>query len=144
MKFTTAEVKQNTPFIYSGECVLFSSNNKFYCLSIQSAPVSFPTGSYQPSIMTHPTNRVDPAGMLPHGDMKGAAYHPVPAVSSHNNAPGTVLRDDLTQAKYTVPGHYQPHTTHESPHDHKDLFSHPGSIPVFGKLSISTQVSWCF
>ena len=102
-------------------------------MSTQSAAVSFPTGSHQPLVMTHPTNRVDPAGMLPPGHMKAAAYQPVPAVSSYNNAPGTVLRDDLTQAKYAVPGHYQPHTTGESPHDLKDPFSHPEHIPVFGK-----------
>ena len=83
--------------------------------------------------MTHPTNSVDHAGMLPPGHMKAAAYHPVPALSSYNNAQGTVLRDDLTQAKYAVPGHYQPHTTGESPHDLKDPFSHPEHIPVFGK-----------
>jgi len=89
--------------------------------------------------MAHPSNRVDPAGMVPTGHMKAAAYHLVPAVPIHSNTSGS--RDDLTQAKYTVPGQYQPHTTHESSHDHKDLFSHPGSIPVFGKLSSSTQVS---
>ena len=80
--------------------------------------------------------------MVPTGHMKAAAYHPVPVVSSHNNALGTVLPDDLTQAKYTVPGHYQPHTTHESSHDNRDLFSHPGSIPVFGKLSINFYSSF--
>ena len=83
--------------------------------------------------MTHPTNRVDPAGMLPLGHMNAAAYHPVPAVSSRNNIPGTVMQEDLTQAEYSVPGRYQSHTTHESPRDLKDLSPHPGTIPVFGK-----------
>lgn len=108
----------------------------------QSAAVTFPTGSHQPLVMTHPTNRVDPAGMLPPGHMEAAAYHPVPAVSSYKNAPETMLRDDLTQAKHAVPGYYQPHTTDESPHDLKDIFSHPESIPVYGKLSISTLESF--
>ena len=88
--------------------------------------------------MTHPSDRVDPAGMLPPGHLTAATYHPAPAVSSYLNGPGTELRDDITQPQYTVPVHYQSHTTHESPHDLKDLLSYPGSIPAFGKFSIYT------
>ena len=103
----------------------------------QSAPVSYPTGSLQSSVITRPSHARP-------GHVTAATYHPVSLGSSRHNALGTVLRDDLTQAKYIAPGHYQPHTTHESPHDLKDLFSHPGSIPALGKFIIFTQASWCF
>ena len=82
--------------------------------------------------------------MPPPSHMTAASHKPVPSVSSHHNTLGAVLRDDLTRGRYTVPEHYQPHTTHESLHDLKDLLSHPGSIPALGKFLICTQVSWCF
>lgn len=80
--------------------------------------------------------------MPPPSHMTAASHNPVPLVSSHNNIPGAVLRDDLSQARNTVP--VQPHTSHESPHDLKGLFSHQGSVPALGNFLICSQVSWCF